>query len=408
MSARHTYLPSGYYSGNKFGDLSAAFFDGALESKATFDSGVDGINNDVYGEALWNQVNLKTNLFGAMPKIDATSASTSIDDPRPKTFRVAHNPPTVDDVGEGGAIPTAQTYDVEEVSATPKRSPLVMESTVLQEINAQLQDGLGLDELDILSEDYLERSIERDNLTAPVSSGGTAYADENNITSIDRVVASADEEANAQDTADNALTDGDLDVYDIDRSAVGSWADAYVDHNAASGDRQLTASLFDDFLDAYFENGTAVRENAVIVSGRDTLRVLGDLKNDEVYAEVGSTPGSRESAGDSGESRLGQDVNTRVSTWDGIPMLPVESMPSDTLSRIYVFDFSDKVVNGVNYGPKIGIENYMAPYVESAGQGQDQGFLSIGEFKNKVLYLMYHEVVCRDFGAQGKLRDLSE
>jgi hypothetical protein len=283
-----------------------------------------------------------------------------------------------------------------------------MESTVLQEINAQVQDGLGLDELDILSEDYLERSIERDNLTAAVDSGGTTYANENNITSIDRVIASADEEANAQDTTDTGLTDGDLDVYDIDRSAAGSWADAYVDHNDTSGDRQLTASLFDDFLDAYIQNGTARRENVAIFTGYDTARVLGDLKADDVYAEVGATAGSRESVGDSGESRLGQNVNTRISTWDGIPIVPVESMPSDTLSRAYVMDFSDKIVNGTNYGPKIGVENYMAPYVERSGQGEAQGFLATGEFKNKVLYLMYHEVVCRDFGAMGKLRDLSE
>jgi hypothetical protein len=46
--------------------------------------------------------------------------------------------------------------------------------------------------------------------------------------------------------------------------------------------------------------------------------------------------------------------------------------------------------------------------VETAGRGEDQGFLSLGSFENKVLYKMDHELVCRDFSATGKLRDISE
>jgi len=56
----------------------------------------------------------------------------------------------------------------------------------------------------------------------------------------------------------------------------------------------------------------------------------------------------------------------------------------------------------------MAIEEYAAPYVETAGRGEEQGFLSLGSFENKVLYKMDHELVCRDFSATGKLRDISE
>jgi len=408
MSANgYAHLSNRLYGGNKWGDQLESFYGNAIDQKASFDSSTAGINNDVYGAALWNIVNMQTNLYGALPKIDATSANTSIDSPRPRTFRVAHNPPTVSDVGEGGSVPTAQVYDVKEVAATAKRDPIVFEATVLQEIYSQISDGVPFDDLKALGEDFLQRSIERDALAAPVASGGTQYSAENNITSIDRVVASGDEEANAQDSSDVGYTAGDLDVYDIDRSA-DSWGDAYVDHNGAGGDRQLTASLIDDFISNLCQNGSARRENLVIFTGYDTASVMNDLVEDRGrYMMTDSA--SRESVGDNGETRPGISMNRQFRDWDGIPIVQVESMPGDTLSRIFALDFTNKVgPNGENLGPKIGIEQYMAPYVEQSGQNQAQGFLSTGEFKNKALYLMYHELVCRDFSAQGKLRDLSQ
>ena len=106
--------------------------------------------------------------------------------------------------------------------------------------------------------------------------------------------------------------------------------------------------------------------------------------------------------GENGETRPGIDMNRQFRTWDGIPIVQVESMPGDTLSRIFALDFTDKTgPNGENLGPKIGIEQYMAPYVEQSGKNQAQGFLSTGEFKNKAMYLMYHELVCRDMSPKG-------
>jgi len=64
-------------------------------------------------------------------------------------------------------------------------------------------------------------------------------------------------------------------------------------------------------------------------------------------------------------------------------------------------------VNGQEV-PRICVEEYAAPYVETAGRGETQGFLSQGEFRNKVLYKMDHEIVARDFSSLGKLRDLKQ
>jgi hypothetical protein len=62
----------------------------------------------------------------------------------------------------------------------------------------------------------------------------------------------------------------------------------------------------------------------------------------------------------------------------------------------------------INGEPRIAVENYNEPYVETSGRGQSQGFLATGNFREEALMKMDHELVIRDFSSQAKLRDLSE
>lgn len=375
----------------------------AIEQEASYDSTDPALLNDLFGAALYVQSNLESDFFGALPKMDMTGANTAANQPLPLTFRAAYGPPALQTHAEGGSIPSGRTFSVEEVSADIKRSIAVVEQSDLQQLRAELLDGVPLDELTRVDELYQDLAIDRDAVAAGVSANNSGYESRDKITELDRIIASGDEETNADDVNATAFSDGDLDIYDIDRSNE-SWADAFVDFNSTV--RQLTADLMDSFLSGLFDFGALDREDAVILTGRDTADVLNDLSDEsDVRFVYDPSDGGRESVNDA-ETIHGIPGTTRRRHYDQIPIVANQHAPAHgPLSSIYVVPTDTMSVNGQQV-PRLCVEEYAQPYVETAGRGEEQGFLSIGSFENKVLYKMDHEIVCRDFSACGKLRDI--
>jgi len=358
----------------------------AISQEAEYSTADAGLVNDLFGAALYVQTNLEADFFGALPKMDMTGANTSASQPLPLTYRAAFGPPALQTHSEGGSIPTPRDYSVQEVSADIKRSIAVVGNTDLEQLRAELLDGVPLDELTRVDELYQDLAIDRDAVAAGVPANNSGYANRDQVSELDRVIASGDEEANADDVNGNAFSDGDLDIYDIDRS--------------------VTESLMDGFLNGLFDFGDVERENVAILTGRDTAEVLDDLNEDKVRVMYDPSDGGRESVNDA-DTMHGLPGTHRLRDYAGIPIVVNQNAPAHgSISDIFVIPTDTMSVNG-NQMPRLCVEEYSAPYVERAGRGEDQGFLSIGEFENRVLYKMDHEIVCRDFSATGKLRDLT-
>jgi hypothetical protein len=392
-----------------------------LEQQATFGTSTTDLVNDIAGLVLYNQVNMKNNILGAIPEVDRTGEENINPGETPaKTYRAIFNPPSVSGVSGGGSVPTAVTADIRKVSADVRISSMGIESDVIVDIESRLgHDTVGLEELVDIMRDYMVRSVERDALARTVNAtGGTAgdtpqYGSDDLLLTIDRAVASEDEETNGQDANGDAFSDGDLDVYDIDRSATGAggdneanWADAYVDHNNGTL-RQLNADRVNTWIDNYVQNGSAERGNFFLVTGYDSARVMSDLRDSQFRADA-LREATREDVNDA-ESRLGANFNAQISHWDGHPIIVAETVPSDSLGRIYAMDPSlAQVGNDGEARPKVSIENYRTPDVWRAGVDAPVNPLATGDFKNEALFAMYHELVVRDFSAMGKLRDIEE
>jgi hypothetical protein len=245
---------------------------------------------------------------------------------------------------------------------------------------------------------------------------GVQYDNQTSLVELDRVIASADEEANATDTTGTAYADGDLDIGTIDRSATGAgganeanWADAVVDHNSGA-DRQLTRDVVNDTIGKLEDNGTR-RENLVILTGRDTARVLSDLRDAQFRHDAGAAASrSMDDRGqDEGETRYGVDFNTQISHWDGIPIVVGPNVPSDSLSRMFILDLTSQQdpVTGQEM-PKLGVEVYVPMFTEVAGLGESTNTLALGSLNNQVGLGITHEVKCIRFNHQAKVRDLAE
>lgn len=412
------------YNGFTFLDAAKKLFadGGDLAQHAAFTSGDQGRSNAVYGAVMWNQANVNTPLFGLLPKIDATGAPTNINDPRPQTFRTVFDPPQMRGPQEGGSWGEPVDFETREVKADPHHSQILFEGTIMQSIESDLQDDVPFDEITTHGEEYWQYRFETQGVARPVLGQNSnapmeQYEDDGFITSIDRVVASSDEEANATDANGNQLTDGDLDVYTVDRSATGGggsnqggYFDSVVDHNGADADRQLTADLVNGTIEMLGENGVN-EEDLVIVTGRDSARVMNELRAPQFRFD-GSLSPSSDNAGrntNGAETRYGVGTNTRLKDWDGIPIVEGKNIPSDSLSRVYFLDLSTMTHPDTQEEiPKIGIENYYGPIVETAGPGQETNTLAIDKLANQAGYLQTHELVCRRASHMGKLRDLAE
>lgn len=388
-----------------------------LAQQQTFTTDTRGVARRIAGLALYNAVNMKTPLIGALPDIDRTDEESInvMEDSPAATFRGVFDPPSTSGVAGGGNIPSAQRWETRAVEARVKIISMAIEGDFIHDIESRLgHDTLDFDTLVDLGEQFVNRSLERDNVARAVTSGGDSYADDDLVVPLDRVVASEDEESNATDASGNAYAAGDLDVYDVDRSATASqsddnylnWFDATVDHNSGTL-RQLTRDLINQHLDNQVQDSSAEHGNLIGITGRDTARVMSDLRDSQFRADALSEPG-REQVNEA-ESRYGLNFTTRISHWDDIPIVVVPSAPGQSLSRLFFLDPTPGQVPGTNERlPKIGIEHYRSPDAWTAGPDQQTNPLATGKIAQEAAFAMYPEVVARDVSAQGKIIEIEE
>jgi len=405
--AMHSYAggnsPGSFLESNLVSDVPMDWDDGLLQ-RAQYDSTVEAHVNDIFTATLYAQYNQEHEWYNALSQVDRFNAS--LDGPvTAKAFRAATDPVDLQTHSEGGQVSSGQTMGVEEVSYDPKRSETVIEVSDLQEIYAAIEDAVGFEEFWELQEEQLDLAIDRDGIASAVFQGDAAYEDTDQITSLDRAIASSDEEANATDPNGNAYNAGDLDYGTVERAS-DSWADSYVDHNGASGVRQLNNDLFTSFLNTFNEFADVdVYNDTAILTGHDTAGVLSELAADRnnVRNQAAMSDYRSENIGDASTIR-GLSGTARYRNYDGIPIIGNQhAVKHGDISSIFLVP-----TDTIRGQPRLAIEQFAQPYTETAGRGQSQGYFATGDYRDKALMLMHHEVVNRDFASCGKLRDLSE
>jgi len=96
-----------------------------------------------------------------------------------------------------GRFRTARRWASREVEFDPKRSDTVIEVSDLQEIYAAIEDAVGFEEFWQTQQEQLDLAIDRDGLAKAVMSGDAQYGATDQLTSLDRVIASSDGGAGA-------------------------------------------------------------------------------------------------------------------------------------------------------------------------------------------------------------------
>ena len=356
-----------YYGGT----LGIAKRYGITKADDTFEtSDPAGAFNTMYGAAVFNQLNTKSEVFKLLKKEAWTQSGWRV-----LTGRHA----TTSGLAEGAAFGDTDKPDITEVTATLKEIVTPWEVTTRAELLSEADDGIkGI--LNFLRTENAEaHTYYMDQMllaTADTAAG-------NNMESLDRVTLS--------DAAAHATLSGraDIDIYDIDRSGA-SWADATVSHNSGS-DRALTLAMLDTIIQGSLENGVNYND-LILLTGYDTYQDLKQLMlsttNNTFRADLSAT-GAGSAGGVTGEAGLNFD--SRVGAYDGIPIFLSQHVVKDTTSRIHLLDMANLAVRVA--APTTYVDNTNLAVLQKLSK--EFAFVTAGE------------LVCYKFNTSGSVRDLN-
>ena len=290
-----------------------------------------GAFNTMYGAAVFNQLNTKSEVFKLLKKEAWTQSGW-------RALTARHT--TTKGLAEGAAFGDTDKPDLAEVSATLKEIVTPWEVSTKAELLSEADDGIkgilnflrteSAEAHSYYIDDMLTKSAEADS----DGSTGAGLAGVN-FESLDRVTADSDYAADAQSPCNSQ---DDCDMYGLDITSE-TWFNAGYTHFTGDGtNNALALSDIDEGISSLLENGLDYN-NLILLTGYDTYQNLKQLMQATTgaawnYNLAGAGAGSEN--GVTGEAGLNFD--SRVGAYDGIPIFLSQHIPKDGASRIYMLD----------------------------------------------------------------------
>lgn len=330
-----------------------------------------GVYNPIYGMKVWSQLNQEVNAWSVLPKEVWNQSGWRV-------ITARADATVTGGIAENGNLPETGKPTWAQLSTKPKSVAHTFDVSEVQQYLGNVDDSLG-DTMAFMRDYYATEHVEHINKMLLTDNDTLAG---NNVDSIDRVCGSYSEIAGCSQTA------GDLDIYGLDRDATGTWADAYVDHNSGV-DRTFTMSMLDTVIDGITE--LSGKEPNVLLTGYDTRqRILQEQEVMQRYVEP-----KKVSVGMNGvQTASGIEAGFSVATYRDIPIFVSKDVPKDTISRIYCLN-TDFL--------KIRVAKPTQYFEAGMDKGDPFGINRLG---NEGLYRTMAELICYNFRAQGKVRDI--
>ena len=345
----------------------------------TYTSAPSAAFNTTFGAKVFSQLNTKSEVFKLLKKEPWTQSGWRVMTARHTTTAgVAEN-----NSEAGGALPDTDKPDLVNVTATLKQIVTPWEISTKAAMLSEADDGLG----------NLAAFMRKENSEAhlyyidQMLLGNAETVAGNNFESLDRVTIS--------DAAAHALCDNrsDADIYDLDKSGLTAWADAFTQHNSDTP-TPLTLTMLDNAIQSALENGVNY-SSLILLTGYDTyqdLKTKMQTLSGATYRYDLSQGGAGSMNGVSGEGGLAFD--SRVGSYDGIPIFLTQhaASESDSTSRIYLLDMD-------NLAMRIAAPT---TYVDSTNVAVTQ------KMSHEFALITAGELICYKFNTQGSIRDLDE
>jgi len=343
-----------------------------------------GVFNAVYGAMAFSQLNNEANVFAALPKYPWQHSGYRA---------ITANATSIGYGGytEAGALPATIKPTFAQIDVTVKEVSHTFDVSWRQQMLVKSgDDAFG----DMAQNREYAASKHALDINAALCLDITTLP-QKQFESIDRVTGATS--LVTQGLADAA----DEDIYGIDRSSGGSWADAQVSSNSGT-DRVLTLKLVEDVL--ALTRAAGGRTN-VILTGHDTMMRIHSLMQNSVRYQGLLTQGAAYRVGVNGvETEEGTNFGIRVSEIYGIPVITSNSVTKDTISRIYFLDTTMAEGTGI---PRLGFALLQPTLYAEAGMGtSNPNPFVVDGFRTEGIFYTCGELVCTFLAAQGSLRDL--
>jgi len=290
-------------------DMETAYYGYAPSSLVVKDAPVltttTGVRNAIYGAQIQAQLNMASNTAGALAKKPWDKSGVRL--VTAKTFTDAS--PALGQT-KGGATPATVKPTFAVINIEPKTMARTFEMSSAELAMEGKDDVLQWTDL----VDYMRQDVLND-----FDQQLLAYADTVptvNMESIDRLVGSHDEVAEAT----NSLDANDIDIWGLDRDAADSYAAGYVNFNGGVA-QSLALSQADDVLAHImpFWDNTKGFANKMWLTKYDTNMRLGQLINTQ-FRHVDKMPVQ---FGVNGiQTFPGVDHSNMMASYQGIPIVP--------------------------------------------------------------------------------------
>ena len=365
-------------AGMSFEEYVEAYYGGVLgiskrygikKADDTLSTADAGYFNVLYGAAVFNQLNTKSEVFKLLKKEGWTQSGWRV---------LTARGTTTGGVAEGATFPETDVPDITEVTATIKEIVTPWDVTTRAEFLSEADDGIkGISAF--LKKEQAEAHTYY--IDAMLMQDGDTLAG-NNFESLDRVCTN---DAAAQLSGWDVDDD---DIYNIDRDT-GSWHHATVSYDN-SGDRAIALEYLDTLIQGALENG-ANYESLIFLTGHDTLQNIKQLLN------ATSNSAWRFDLGPMGQGNLngvagetGMNLDSRVGYYDSIPIFVSQHVPQDGSSRVYLLDMDNL------YMKMAAPTTYVA--------NEDLGILQ--KLAKEYAFITAGELIATKFNTQGQIRDL--
>ena len=361
------------------GELGISKRYGIVKDDLTYTSDPSAAFNTTYGAKVYNQLNTKSEVFKLLKKEPWTQSGWRV-----LTGRHAQTAGVAENSSEaGGPLPATDKPDIVNVEATLKQIVTTWEISTKAAMLSEADDGMG----------NLAAFMRKENSEAHMYSiddmllATTDTVSANDFESLDRVTADHTQRAYI------ANADADLNIYNITRST-DDWSHPTMQLATAgsAGHAALELSDLDTLIQGALEEGVNYSD-LIFLTGYDTYQDLKALmQNDGSNAAWSynlAQGGKGSMNGVTGEGGLAFD--SRVGSYDGIPIFLSQHVEKDTTSRIHLLDMG-------NLAMRIAAPT---TYVDSTNVAVTQ------KMSHEFALITSGELICYKFKTQGSIRNLN-
>lgn len=394
--------------------------DEILKAGFTVGDGLQGNYNPLFGAMAWANFNLEANIFAALPKYVWDFSGWRIFSVKApnitETISGGSIVGVMDGKGgtiEGGELAGAIKPTVEEVTVRPKTLQYVFEASELLEqlVDNSRDDNYGsLAQQRVYASDQFKERVNEQLTLIPTDVAATDASERLNLESLDRIIASF-----AEYTFEDHATVADN--YDPWKLANGSGIDRATDatYDSTVVSPSGTIGTADVLTDAIIRETLATlriaggKEPTVFIGGQNTYAEVQSIYMNAYRIQNTADLRTEFSVGVNGvDTFTGTGAGLHLATVYGLPFIPSKDTPQNaeaSVDNLMILNTSaDK--NAPNK-PLIGIQ-VLKPIVYYEAGKRQQGYPFINEaFTDRALYNMLAETTCRNFKAQGKIRDIA-